>query len=190
MQAYEAFPLLQPVPLSTFGEAFDKFASNAFRLECLPIYTVEEEHSFFLEYKSIGKCSPAFNSEWLDFLDVAKASGKTVHRSRVLPRSGDDKTYFRFEVDCGYRRNLDHGEVVRFLEQEALEQAASSVPFIVDFWLFDKKSVFVVHYDVRGVFLGASEMHSSLIPRYVALGELLFNRSTALAIDDVLARNT
>jgi hypothetical protein len=126
MQAYEAFPLLHPVPLSAFGEAFDKFTSTAFRLECLPIYTVEEEHSFFLEYKSSGKCSAGFNSEWLDFLNAAHADGKTVHRSRVLPKTGDDKAYFRFEVDCGYRLNVDHGEVVTFLEQEEFEEASCS----------------------------------------------------------------
>lgn len=190
MQAYEAFPLLQPVPLSTFGEAFDKFTSSAFRLECLPIYAVEEEHSFFLEYKSTGKCSLEFNSEWLDFLDAAQSTGKTVHRSRVLPKSGDNKSYFRFEVDCGYRKNLEHGEVVKFLDQDVIEQVATTVPFILDFWLFDMNKVFTVHYDVRGVFLGASELHSSLVPDYVKLAELLFALSTTSALDDVLARNT
>jgi hypothetical protein len=188
MQAYEAFPMLRRVPLVEFGEAFDRFTSSAFRLECLPRYAVEEETPFFNQYLSSGVCSLEFNKEWLDFLRTATASTKSVRRARVVPTPGSDLGYFLFEANCGYRRNIEAGEQIRFLPSADFETIAASFPFVLDFWMFDEMTVYAVHYDVRGVFLGASIAEGSLIQHFKDLAATAWLKSPDDALDDVLAR--
>ncbi|MDM4767283.1 DUF6879 family protein [Pelomonas sp. SE-A7] len=188
MQAYEAFQFLRPIALSEFGEAFDTFTTSAFRLECLTTYLVDEERPFFDSYSRTGSCEEGFNQDWLDFLTTANRKGKSIHRCRILPQPNDDQTYFRFEVDCGYRRNLECGESISYLTRDDASELAAAVPFLLDYWLFDHLNAYAVLYDTRGVFLGAAKMEGELPKIYAALADRAVNIATQIPIEDVLAR--
>jgi hypothetical protein len=166
--------------IAAFGAHFSEFKSRAFRLEVLPRYTVDEERSVFEKYK-LGLARPKdLNAEWLAILDMARASGKTFSRTRIL--LGPMTEYLRFEIDWGYPLSLEHGEIINFVPAADAMALAFDVPILKDFWLFDERDCYLMEYDVIGQFLGVTQITQvDFVRKYVDLAKLLQNQGFDLS---------
>lgn len=132
------------------SDLFDSFHSRAVRLECLPVYSVPEEHEAFLAFMAGKHPSPQWISEWCDFVTTTTESGRVIERIRIVPEPPTD--YYSFESTMGYPLTSAAGEIVSLVAQ-------SSVPsgvHLFDFWLFDDSTAGILHYDNQGAFLEAT----------------------------------
>lgn len=123
-----------------FDELFKMFTEEAFRLETLPIYDVEEEKEAIKEFKNTGKIINNIDKEWVDLLKI----GKPVKRLRLLSNPLSDYEVFELEV---YKSNLKYGEDIRIANRDNFNEE------LQDFWIFDMKWIGIMKYDHDGKFL-------------------------------------
>ena len=129
------------------GELLHSFTDEAFRLETLPRYTIEEEAEA-LQLFSEGKPMPMdFNKPWLEIVRGAAGTPRRFRRVRIL--SDPITLYQQFEIEWGYKNSSAAGEEIRLVGAEE----AISLPS-VDFWLFDDSTAVRMKYDSEGRFLG------------------------------------
>lgn len=136
---------------------FSAFASEAFRLETLPQYAVEDEREELSRFLS-GELFPTLTAHqaWLDALDGWRETGKQIIRVRVVP---ERKTpYLAFETEWGYRYNTQHGEQVFMIAEEDFKRRFGGN--VHDWWMFDRKTAVVMNYGHDGSFAGADEVVS------------------------------
>ncbi len=174
---YELFAKLSVAPLAEFGAAFDEFKGSAFRLECLPSYSVEEEAEHFNAYKRGAPCPAGMNIEWLQFLKSAQSKKRIVQRVRLVPEYRQTVDYFGFEAEWGYKESILAGEQIKLLPSMHLSDYASHVPILQDYWLFDDAKCYVIFYDLIGRFLGTIQVPDNLVQLYVALSKSLWSNS-------------
>ena len=124
----------------SFDELFEMFTEEAFRLETLPIYDVEEEKEAIKEFKNTGKIINNIDQEWMDLLKI----GKPVKRLRLL--SNPLSNYEIFELEA-YKSNLKYGEDIRIVNRDNFNEE------LQDFWIFDMKWIGIMKYDHDGKFL-------------------------------------
>ena len=123
-----------------FDELFELFNEEAFRLETLPVYDVEEEEKAILEFNKTGKVVENVDNEWIDLLKI----GKPVKRLRLL--SNPLSNYEIFELE-EYKTNLKYGEDIRIVNRDNFNE------ILQDFWIFDMKWIGIMNYDKDGKFL-------------------------------------
>ena len=123
-----------------FDKLFEMFTIEAFRLETLPVYDVEEEKEAIKEFKKTGKVVNNIDKEWMDLLKI----GKPVKRLRLLSNSLSDYEIFELEV---YKSNLSYGEDIRIVNRDKFDEQ------LQDFWIFDMKWIGIMKYDKTGKFL-------------------------------------
>jgi hypothetical protein len=170
MTPIEIMSRCTPVPLPHFGEYFSNFKQSAFRLECLPQYRVESERDAVDNFKA-GKARPAdFNSDWVQILTDARSRKAKIGRVRLLPQRPTD--YIHFEYEWGYRQHADLGEEIRVIDPRNLGQL-SGFSLMLDYWLFDSSSGFLMIYDYTGQFMGVMKSDA-------AVSELLHTQSRQL----------
>lgn len=166
------------VPLSDFAKHFSLYKREAFRLELLSEYNVPSEAPFIELYKSKkSECPEEFNVGWLNILDNARARGAKNSRLRLIPRGGVS-SYMDFEINWGYKRNVQHGENILRVSSEVIETTIYEVPVLMDYWLFDDQDCFLMQYDYVGHFLGVVKLPVSLISSYVSLKNTLVKVAT------------
>lgn len=124
----------------SFDELFEMFTEEAFRLETLPIYDVEEEKEAIKEFKNTGKIINNIDQEWMDLLKI----GKPVKRLRLLSNPLSDYEIFELEA---YKSNLKYGEDIRIANRDNFNEE------LQDFWIFDMKWIGIMKYDHDGKFL-------------------------------------
>jgi transcriptional regulator with XRE-family HTH domain len=135
------------VASADLGELLQSFTDEAFRLETLPRYTIEEEAEA-LHLFSEGKAMPMdFNKPWLDIVKGAAGTSRRFRRVRIL--SDPVTLYQEFEIEWGYKNSSAAGEEIGLVGAED----ATSLPS-VDFWLFDDSNAVRMKYDNEGRFLG------------------------------------
>ena len=123
-----------------FDKLFEMFTIEAFRLETLPVYDVEEEKEAIIEFKKTGKVVNNIDKEWMDLLKI----GKPVKRLRLLSNPLSDYEVFELEV---YKSNLSYGEDIRIANRDNFSEE------LQDFWIFDMKWIGIMKYDCDGKFL-------------------------------------
>lgn len=129
---------------------FDGFSRSAFRLECLPIYSVESEREQFDAYLRGDSSANTGNRQWVDYVSNRIAEGKEIARVHIIPRDLTD--YLRFEIDWCYSCNANAGESVRFIFEDELPNELSPRK-LADFWLFDDEAVLIQRYGDDGRWL-------------------------------------
>ncbi len=123
-----------------FDELFELFTEEAFRLETLSVYDVEEEKKAILEFNKTGKIEENVDNEWVNLLKI----GKPVKRLRLLSNPLSNYEIFELEV---YKTNLKYGEDIRIVNRDNFNEK------LQDFWIFDMKWIGIMKYDKTGKFL-------------------------------------
>jgi len=131
------------------SELFDE-CENAFRLEVLPHYIVENEAEplkFYLEGVPLPPKNT--NQDWLNRLKKASLKGQVFKRLRIMPENLT--SYIKFEIEWEYVNNVASGEKIKILPKNMIEQKVENN--LKDYWLFDDKTAFELRYDDYGKFL-------------------------------------
>ncbi|MFE7409764.1 DUF6879 family protein [Streptomyces laurentii] len=151
-----------------FGKLFEGFEHTAFRLETLATYDVEEEREEMARFFAGGDMGP----EWDDNPWVRSMTdlGKRVSRVHVLSSPLTD--YLRYEL-AAYPGNIKAGESIGIIDRA--ERSVDGLPDH-DFWLFDDRDVYRMHYTESGAFVGAELLPADRLPEY------LDHRSAALSV--------
>lgn len=139
-----------------FGRLFDTFERTAFRLETLDTYDVSEEREEINRFLAGADMGP----EWADNPWVRSMTdrGKSVARVHVLRSPLTD--YLRYEL-AAYPGNITAGESIGIID--LAQQDVTGLPDH-DFWLFDDRDVYRMHYSPEGQFIGGE----LLAPQHLA----------------------
>jgi hypothetical protein len=136
-------------------EELGRFVGQAqhslFRLETLDHYDVSSDGGDFLRYVR-GEDGPDMTRKaaWHKALQANLDRGVTTRRVHVVRSPLSD--YLRYEFNWGYAYNLAY-EDIRILDT-AERMLPPALAGIGDFWLVDRQSVAVMHYDAAGCYFG------------------------------------
>ena len=131
------------------------FERSAFRLETLPQYDVPQEAEVLARFKRGEPVNLPDDHPWLARVRQHCGAGKVMRRVRVVSYPLTD--YLRMELSW-YPKSVAAGEDIRITETQLTG----------DFWLFDERTVVVLHYDPEGRFTGATTEQGSLT-RYLSI---------------------
>ncbi|MFI1863391.1 DUF6879 family protein [Streptomyces jumonjinensis] len=123
---------------------FDSFEREAFRLETLPVYSVEGEKEEFEEFLATGKLDLPEDDPWLLKVQAFHNSGRRIRRVHIVTRPLSD--YLRYEF-AAYRYNVAAGEDVRILD--LTDRDNPGLPD-QDFWMFDESRIVSMNYRADG----------------------------------------
>lgn len=170
--------------MQDFSQIFENYISEAFRLETLQQYKVDDEWINFQEFLNSGKVIADKDLlEYLELVERKVASGKRHIRSRVfsLPLS----PYVKFETAVGYIPQSKVGVEMNFIEEKVIAEITSEIlqgNDVKDFWLFDHQHLFFVNYTKEGEFLDLqAELNPDIIARYVQFRNVIVQRSMTLS---------
>lgn len=139
----------QRLTAEDFNHAFRYFKTEAFRLECQPVYLVDEERETFEEFQNSAKPQPVteypFYAAWLDRVRDAASHGRRLTRVRVLEEP--PTTYQQWEIWAA-EHNIAAGETVRYIPRSQANEIG--LPVDDDWWLFDDASVALMHFTAEG----------------------------------------
>jgi len=150
-----------------FGRLFDVFERSAFRLETLAVYDVEEEREEMVRFFAGEDMGP----EWDDNPWVRAMTDKGKQLSRVHVLTSPLSDYLRYEL-AAYPGNIKAGESIGIIDRA--EQTVVGLPDH-DFWLFDDRDVYRMHYTEAGAFVGGELLPPDRLDEYRAY------RDTALS---------
>ncbi|QNP64962.1 DUF6879 family protein [Streptomyces genisteinicus] len=141
-----------------FGRLFGSFERTAFRLETLAVYSVEEEREEFEHFLAGGDMGPAWDDNpWVRSMTD---EGKQVSRVHVLRSPLTD--YLRYEL-AAYPGNIAAGETIGIIDLS--DRTVTGLPDH-DFWLFDDRDVYRMHYTPEGAFTGAEPLPARCLAEY------------------------
>jgi len=144
------------------------FERSAFRLECLPAYSVPQEAAMLATFRRGETVELPADHPWITRVREKCGNGRTMERVRVVSRPLTD--YERFELSL-YPHSRAAGENIRVVERHSVEVTE-------DFWLFDDTIAVVLRYDAAGRFLGADV--TSDVVRFRRQREVVLARSISL----------
>ncbi|MGW1075638.1 DUF6879 family protein [Streptomyces sp. NPDC002537] len=133
---------------------FQEFQQEAWRLETLPQYLVPQESEEFAAFKSGARFSEPYEDSWTALIQKHKAAGGSVGRVHIVTRPLSE--YLRFEFERYYRHQAFIGEDIRILDATDKENPLPDVP---DFWMFDRSTIVLMHYEPDGKQIGR-ELHA------------------------------
>ncbi|MEU7022455.1 DUF6879 family protein [Streptomyces sp. NPDC046203] len=170
-----ADPLRTPglVAGEDFGKLFERFERTAFRLETLDTYDVEEERDEMARFFAGEDMGP----EWDDnpWVRSMTDQGKRVSRVHVLSSPLTD--YLRYEL-AAYPGNIKAGESIGIIDRaERTVEGLSDH----DFWLFDERDVYRMHYTDSGAFVGGELLPADRLPEYLAYRDAALSAATPFA---------
>lgn len=152
------------------GQRLGQFKSRLFRLETLPVYTVDSDGDNYRRWLA-GEAAPTSERfwQWLEVLRARKATGKVSSRVRILSEQLSE--YERYACEWGYAYTAAAGEDIR-----VLHRGEHDIPDVIetDFWVVDHAEVVLMRYDEEGRFDGA-EVTTDNLPAF------LLTRDTAWA---------
>ncbi|QIQ04839.1 DUF6879 family protein [Streptomyces liangshanensis] len=141
-----------------FGRLFGAFERTAFRLETLAEYDVEEERDEIARFLAGEDMGPGWDDNpWVRSMTD---KGKSVSRVHVL--RSPLTAYLRYEL-AAYPGNIRAGESVGIID--LAEQAVAGLPDH-DFWLFDDRDVYRMHYTPAGAFVGCELLPADRLTEY------------------------
>jgi hypothetical protein len=124
----------------------ENFEESAFRLETLPAYDSPRETEMLAAFLRGEEVHLPDDFPWLRMVKSHCTSGKSMQRVRLVQQPLSD--YIRFEMTL-YPQCVEAGEEIRIYEGDG-----SLLGRPGDFWLFDRDTCFLLHYDDRGAFIG------------------------------------
>lgn len=129
-----------------FAELFTSFERSAFRIETLPVYSVDGERDQYASFLDGELAPPNSNDQWAQQIAVGTAAGKKYARVHVIDH--DISPYIRFEIQYYYVFNAKAGEDIRFVFREDVKDLT-----FTDTWLFDDSIVVDMSYTADGELL-------------------------------------
>ncbi|MEV0275584.1 DUF6879 family protein [Streptomyces sp. NPDC050610] len=141
-----------------FGRLFETFERTAFRLETLPVYSVAEEREEFERFLAGEDMGP----DWGDNPWVRSMTDKGKHVSRVHVLRSPLTDYLRYEL-AAYPGNITAGEAIGIID--LADHDVHGLPDH-DFWLFDDRDVYRMHYTQEGAFIGAEPQPARTLAEY------------------------
>lgn len=138
-----------------FDALFDSYKHTAFRLEVRESYLgVSYEPEPYRKFLAGEPDDGDWLKDWCDGVRARSRAGKTMHRVRIISRPPSD--YSRYGLYVCQRWNIPAGEDIRYLDREQ----AVGLPDH-DFWLFDSRRLYLMHYDDQDAPLGAELIENS-----------------------------
>lgn len=138
---------IEDVGSEEFARLFTSFRHTAYRLETLQRYDVsyeEEPYRAFLAGEPQPE-DPAKN-DWTAMIRAAVGDGKVLQRVHLVTEPLTD--YLRYEFEWSYEPNVEAGEDIRVLPTAEWPREAPQD----DYWLFDSRDLWVMHYGDGGIF--------------------------------------
>jgi hypothetical protein len=133
------------------GELFTNYERYAWRLETRDVYAVGEEDATTGWLAGRKQPPTERTTDWSRMISANRAQRKPISRVRLVGRPVT--LYTAWEV-AAYRDNIEAGEDVRLLNPLAIADDLNPL-WDMDFWLFDDRTVAIMHYDRAGGFHGA-----------------------------------
>lgn len=128
---------------------FRDFRTEAWRLETLPTYRVPQEAEEFSRFLAGERFPGPYEDSWTEMTRQRKENGGSVGRVHILTRPLSD--YLRFEFERYYRHQAPIGEDIRILD---VTERENPLPGVQDFWMFDRSTVVLMHYEEDGTQIG------------------------------------
>ncbi|MDN0199715.1 DUF6879 family protein [Streptomyces sp. S.PNR 29] len=128
---------------------FRDFRTEAWRLETLPTYRVPQEAEEFSRFLAGERFPGPYEDSWTEMIQRRKETGGSVGRVHILTRPLSD--YLRFEFERYYRHQAPIGEDIRILD---VTERENPLPGAQDFWMFDRSTVVLMHYEEDGTQIG------------------------------------
>lgn len=182
--------MLTKISMSEFCKLFQDFKNEAFRLELLPEYEVDEEKEYFKKFKQDTSLSAPidFNKEWLELIAIKTRQNTHINRVRYIDKN-NITDYLLFEIKWGYSENIKAGENIYEINSVNSDVFTKRVPLFQDFWLFDNKTCIIMEYDNSGRFIGISKVDNKYLEDYIGLKNYLIDKSKILDIDQFIGPN-
>lgn len=135
-----------------FQDDFENAQESVFRLETLQHYAGDPNFDRF----RAGEAWQDTDSKrhWIDLLGRRTGQGVVMQRVHVVTEPWSD--YVRFELTWSYPPNVAAGEDIRIVTSPTAWPGP-------DFWLFDDRRVWVMHYDSDGVLVQVEDVSTSEI---------------------------
>lgn len=156
---------------------FESVEESWFRLETLQVYNVNYERAEIEDFLRHGRLHRE-PGDWQRMLNRHAGAGRSLQRVHVVQEPLTD--YLRYEL-AAYRLNSEAGEDIRLLPVPR-SSWPDDLPMGGDFWLFDDREVWDMHYDDEGHFLRATRSASgSHLGECRHWRDIALNRSVSLA---------
>jgi hypothetical protein len=139
------------IPGSEWAALFTDFKQSAFRLEARQHYTAPDEQDEFGRFLAGEEPRPEL-TWWTELTRGHVAAGRTMSRVRVIVEPPSD--YTRFEL-AAFPIMAAAGDDIRIISVSP-RSWPPAVPH-EDFWIFDDKHLWILHYDETG-FLHSAEL--------------------------------
>lgn len=140
------------IPPENFTAQFREFSYTAYRLETLQSYAGSGEDEDLAAFRA-GRPEPGTpaKDEWAAMIAGNHRAGKIQQRVHVVtePLTG----YMRFELTWAYAPNVQAGEDVRVIPVPE-GSWPEGLPHH-DYWLFDSRDLYAMHYEADGTWRGA-----------------------------------
>ncbi|SEB61020.1 hypothetical protein SAMN05428945_0618 [Streptomyces sp. 2224.1] len=125
---------------------FRDFRMEAWRLETLPRYLVPQEAEEIEEFRAGKRIDPEiFSCDYTERLRKQGSEGRRQGRVHVVTHPLSE--YLDFEFSRYYRPHVRAGEDIRILDVTDRE---NPLPEVQDFWMFDRSTVVLMHYEPDG----------------------------------------
>ncbi|MFH8567140.1 DUF6879 family protein [Streptomyces sp. NPDC017993] len=131
-----------------------QFRSEAWRLETLPQYLVPQESEEIEAFRAGRRIDPyAYSSPYAENLKRLRGEGRRKGRVHIVTQPLSE--YLRFEFSRYYAPHSLAGEDIRVLDVTGRE---NPLPGVQDFWMFDRTTVVLMHYEEDGTQI-SRELH-------------------------------
>ena len=133
---------------------FNSFKKNAFRVETLQRYNVDEEQEAFQYFQKNKKLPEWFWEDWCDIIKQAKTRWATMQRVHLIqvPIS----QYLSFELE-EYKNNIKAWEEIYYIPTNEC-----SIKIESDFWIFDDTTILGMYYDNNGKFIDFKKIEDNI----------------------------
>ena len=123
-----------------------EFRSEAWRLETLPQYLVPQESEEIEAFRAGKRIDPhVYSSPYVENLRRLRGEGRRKGRVHIVTQPLSE--YLRFEFSRYYAPHALAGEAIRVLDVTGRE---NPLPGVQDFWMFDRTTVVLMHYEEDG----------------------------------------
>jgi hypothetical protein len=135
-----------------FQAAFESARNSIFRLETLQYYTGDPNFDRF-KADEVWEDTDS-KQHWVDLVRRRVRDGVVMQRVHVVTEPWSD--YVRFEIAWSYPPNVAAGEDIRII--------TGSAPWPEpDFWMFDDRYVWLMHYTSDGVLERVEDVSASAV---------------------------
>ncbi|MFD5392992.1 DUF6879 family protein [Streptomyces sp. NPDC127097] len=125
---------------------FRDFQKEAWRLETLPQYLAPQEAEEIEDFRAGKRIDPeTFSCDYTERLRQQRRDGRSQGRVHVVTQPLSE--YLEFEFSRYYQPHARAGEDIRILDVTNRE---NPLPESQDFWMFDRSTVVLMHYESDG----------------------------------------